>query len=137
MICGYKPCGKEFIPGPRQKGIKHCSRKCTRAAENLRRHGEGRSNGLFTGTQGAVGELVAASNLLERGFEVYRSMSPFSSCDLIAMKNGKLIRVEVKYRTSPIAAGYDVGRHQRSKFDLLVVITPSGVSYRPEITSFE
>jgi PD-(D/E)XK endonuclease len=51
---------------------------------------------LCTGTVGAVNELRVCIDLLARGFEVFRSVSPASSCDLAVLKDGRLLRVEVR-----------------------------------------
>lgn len=40
--------------------------------------------------------MLAAVDLLSRGYEVFRSVSQACSCDLIAMKNRRLLRVEVR-----------------------------------------
>jgi len=47
---------------------------------------------------GAIAELEVCAKLLRKGFEVYRSVSPASSCDLIAFnkKKNELFRVEVR-----------------------------------------
>jgi hypothetical protein len=53
--------------------------------------------GILPGnTVGALSELRVAVDLLENGFEVFRALSPACSCDLIACKNGRTIRVEVR-----------------------------------------
>jgi hypothetical protein len=50
-----------------------------------------------TSTTGAIGELVAGADLLRRGYEVFRGLSPACSCDLIASKGGRRpLRVEVR-----------------------------------------
>jgi predicted AAA+ superfamily ATPase len=45
---------------------------------------------------GAFCELVIAADLLRRGYEVFRSVSAHSSCDLVCIKNRESLRVEVK-----------------------------------------
>jgi hypothetical protein len=51
---------------------------------------------LPTGTVGAMAELLAATDLLMKGFEVFRAVSPSASCDLAILKEGKLLKVEVR-----------------------------------------
>lgn len=48
------------------------------------------------GTTGAISELVVSADLMARGFEVYRALSPNSSCDLAVIAQGRLLRVEVR-----------------------------------------
>ena len=65
----------------------------------LRRFGirnESSNLNLHSSVIGAMNELKICYDLLRRGFEVFRSVSPTCSCDLITMKGGKIIRVEVK-----------------------------------------
>ena len=45
---------------------------------------------------GAASELDVCSDLLRRGYEVFRSVNSSCSCDLIAMKDKKILRIEVK-----------------------------------------
>ena len=51
---------------------------------------------LSFGQIGALGELAVCADLLSRGYEVFRAVSPSCSVDVIAQKNGKISRVEVK-----------------------------------------
>ncbi len=52
-----------------------------------------------TGSQSTIGtiaELVASADLMNRGFEVFRALSPNASCDLIAKMGPTSLRIEVK-----------------------------------------
>lgn len=48
------------------------------------------------GTIGAVSELMVSIYLMNHGFDVFRSLSPNATCDLIALRYGKMCRIEVK-----------------------------------------
>jgi Holliday junction resolvase len=48
------------------------------------------------GDLGAAYELVAASDLIKRGFAVFRNLSPNGFIDLLAIKKGAIYRVQVK-----------------------------------------
>lgn len=48
------------------------------------------------GTIGAVSELMVSIYLMNHGFDVFRSLSPNACCDLIALRYGNMIRIEVK-----------------------------------------
>src|SRR5207244_171702 len=52
--------------------------------------------GLPSSTVGAISELRVACDLLEKKYEVFRAISAACSCDLAVLKNGKLLRIEVK-----------------------------------------
>lgn len=52
---------------------------------------------MNTGTAGAFAELIVAASLMEKGYAVFRALSPSSPCDLIAYKDPqRLIRIEVR-----------------------------------------
>ena len=51
---------------------------------------------LSTSTLGAVSELLASTDLLAQGFEVFRALSPHCGCDLIACRDGLALRIEVR-----------------------------------------
>jgi Holliday junction resolvase-like predicted endonuclease len=46
--------------------------------------------------RGAHSELVACAWLLERGYEVYRNISPHGLGDLVVVKDGQMLRIDVK-----------------------------------------
>jgi len=51
---------------------------------------------MSPGTCGAASELVACAYLMRAGYEVFRAVSPSTSCDLIACRDGVTKRVEVR-----------------------------------------
>lgn len=51
---------------------------------------------LCSGTIGAVGELLAAEQLMRQGWHAYRCLSPNGPFDLIAFKDGVTRRLEVR-----------------------------------------
>jgi hypothetical protein len=90
---------------------------------------------LSSGTVGAVGELLVATDLLLRGFEVFRALSPACSCDLAVLSSGQLLRVEVT--TGHMAPNGKVfSRSKEPRFDLLAVVvhsSPVQIVYTPEL----
>jgi hypothetical protein len=86
------------------------------------------------GTQGAIAELKVAAYLAERGYAVFRAVSPNSLCDLIVWKDGKAQRIEVKtgqiLATGGISATYPKpGRY----FDILAVVLPNEIRFTPTL----
>jgi hypothetical protein len=81
---------------PAQKHQRYCSGKCRR--ENLKKVSRGRyaSLGLSSGTVGAISELLVSTDLMLKGYEVFRALSPSSSCDILARKNGQEFPIEVR-----------------------------------------
>lgn len=51
---------------------------------------------LHTKTKGMIGEFAIAKDLAEKGFSVFREIGDLSKIDLIAEKESKLVRIQVK-----------------------------------------
>jgi hypothetical protein len=128
--CKYSKCG-EVIQG------KYPNRKfCTKSHKLLYEKEKSKSlsayPNLCTGTVGALNELKVCIDLMSKGYEVFRAVSPSCSCDLAILKNKKLIRVEVKtaYRlyTGKIFAG-----GKKEKFDVKALVLPDKIKYRPKL----
>lgn len=85
-------------------------------------------------TTGAISELRVCADLLIKGYEVFRAVSPDASCDLIVMKRGVITRVQVRttYRHPATNKLYactnpaDVGRQ-----DMFAWVTPEDIVYDP------
>jgi hypothetical protein len=87
---------------------------------------------------GCISELYVSTDLMNRGVEVFKSLSSHCSCDLIALFDGKMIRVEVKTGdTSHYKPLVPISRHRHlGKFDLLAVVDRKrGIVYYPAIES--
>ncbi len=97
--------------------------------------------GITTGTMGAIGELRVAAELLSKGYEVFRAVSPACSCDLAVLKNGQLLRIEV--RTAParptnsrvLAVTGIVNNVDKTKSDIAAIISRDGgkIEYHPPL----
>ena len=83
-------CGDKFTK--RAHNQIYCTEKCTPKIQ----HSNLRTMGISTGTVGAIAELRISSDLMAKGFEVYRALSPASSCDVLAMKKDKIFTFEVR-----------------------------------------
>lgn len=86
-------------------------------------------------SKGTMFELLVAADLLKRGFEVFKSVSHAASCDLIAHKDGYLIRIEVKGRRyakrkkgHSWTKGYGKFKDCR-QFDVLARVTGEQIEY--------
>lgn len=90
---------------------------------------------LSTGVSGACGELAVSVDLLRRGYEVFRAVSPACSCDLVALKDGKSYRVEV--RTSQAGAPKPTAK-DAGRFDIFAACTGSAmtIQYSPEVDGY-
>lgn len=81
---------------------------------------------LDTRRKGMIAEMLVAMDLTRKGFEIYRHMSDMAPCDMIAVKDERILRVEVKF------AGSARPRYIcfSSKFDVLAVVAvDESISY--------
>lgn len=85
---------------------------------------------LSCGTKGTLSELKVAVDLIEKGYEVFRAVSPASPCDYAIMKNGKLLKLEVKSRYYSSAG--NVFKLPPHKADILALVYPDNkIKYFP------
>lgn len=88
-------CGDMFHP--RRSVQIYCSAECRRPPQHNKCRGL--ADGVPPGTVGAVAELAVAALLMSEGYDVFRSLSPHSFCDLIAVKGGEVRKLEVRSGT--------------------------------------
>jgi len=127
-------CGKELGKGKQ----KYCSYECERSATKARFQAYNSTlfRGKTTATTGAISELRVAIDLLAKGYDVFRALSPSCPCDLAILRDSKLLRVEV--RTSFISIS---GKPYRTKkkgddannIDVYAWVLPDKVTYEPEL----
>ena len=90
-------CKKKF------KGTRN-QRRCSECILE-RRFPKRKPKGLISnGTTGAIQELKVSIDLMQKGFHVFRALSPSTFCDLFAFKDGNQFDIEVRTATrhSPI-----------------------------------
>lgn len=89
------------------------------------------AKGISSSTVGAMSELLAAADLMRRGYAVFRALSPSCFCDLIAEKNGKTEMVEVRtgYRGSDGRLAFPKLKHDRVTMFCVVERNESSVNY--------
>lgn len=73
-----------------------------------------------------------AIDLLFRGYEVFRSVSPSCSCDLAILKDGRLLKVEV--RTGKYSTGGKVFTNFKNvRAEILAIVLHDRLIYQPSI----
>lgn len=80
-------------------------------------------NRLPTGHIGAISELIVAADMLRRGYQVFRSVSP-TGIDLIRYREGKYQRVEVRSRNGTGQPWTLVSERDKDKFDIFACVLP-------------
>jgi hypothetical protein len=83
------------------------------------------------GTIGALGELLVAADLLRRGYEVFRSVSPNCSADIVIHRDGKNRRVEV--RTGFVQNSGKIIANRVHQADILAIVLVDRVVYEPKL----
>jgi hypothetical protein len=88
--------------------------------------------GIKRSQVGALSELRACVDLLQRGYSVFRSVGPHAECDLLTFRgDGPILRVEVK-------TGYDgatrvyAPKGDPARYDVRAIVTTTTVHYEPE-----
>lgn len=84
--------------------------------------------------EGAARELIVASDLMRRGFEVFRAACANSTFDLVASKHDMLLRVEVVGersggrvpKNSPVGG---TGKRDCHRFDIIAAVNGEKIRY--------
>ena len=115
---------------------KFCSRACAsryqQENKNNRRELKLYNDSLPKHVKGTIGELTVINDLLQRGYEVFRPVTPCCSCDLIASKKGYILRIEVKTAVRQGDGFRNFSRPSLEKydrFDVLAIATQKGIYY--------
>ena len=130
-------CKKNFMDSAKKK---YCSKKCRTDHTRSMYRTKNMSLNVCSATVGAIGELRVCADLLLKGYNVYRSVSPACGCDLAAIKENKFYRVEV-------TTGYfdykgEIINNKKyadsSKFDIVAIVFTTGeITYIPELEPAE
>ena len=75
--------------------IKFCSKSCQQKYARSVNYGEC-PKFLQSGSMGALAEILVSADLMRRGYQVFRALSPNAPCDLIVLNNGFPLLVEVR-----------------------------------------
>lgn len=132
-------CGKQFETGRKHHSI--CSPDCRRSySKRIYRTGTNyREVKLPPATRGALSELLASSDLMARGYHVFRALSPACPCDLVAIHPaGKVLRIEVRTGAKKLKGDIGFPRHPSDigKSDLYaVVLWDNTITYVPPLES--
>jgi hypothetical protein len=87
---------------------------------------------LNTTTKAAVGEMTVAADLMCRGFFVYRCLSQTGPFDLLAYKDGKMLRVEVRCGVVDKRGQARCAMPIPGRYDVLAVVLRDSIVYTPD-----
>lgn len=68
-----------------------CSVECRK-----KRIGTYQDTSIPSNTVGAISELIVSSDLMKKGFSVFKSLSPSCFCDVIAVKGDVTLKIEIR-----------------------------------------
>jgi hypothetical protein len=133
MKCKRQDCGKAIPQKRLNRRAVYCSTRCRNIEVRELYDGlNGRQTDLSPGTRGAVSELRVAADLMERGYEVFRALSPSCSCDIAVLKDGRLLRIECRTGRYLKECRYFKST-QRLRADVLAVILHDKIVYEPDL----
>ena len=128
-------CGSFIVESRQRRHAKFCTNKCRDDTYSRDSGLMGRTD-ISKGSVGALAELAVSSDLLGRGYDVFRSVSPNAKCDLILLNGAhQCVRIEVTtgYRNRANDRVY-YATHNKERFDILAVyVSRDGeIVYMPE-----
>jgi PD-(D/E)XK endonuclease len=88
------------------------------------------------GCLGAANELRVCTDLLTRGWSVFRSVSPNCPCDLIAMRGSKILRVEVRTGYRNPSTGF-LSVNRAGNYDLFAIVDGLSIIYDPSVSEWD
>jgi hypothetical protein len=127
-------CGNKIVG----KATKFCSYKC-RDQNAKQRHDLLNPNpfkGKNTGITGTISELRVSVDLFAKGYDVFRALSHNSPCDLVANKDNKFLRIEV--RSIHVSLGGTTCRRIEKRdnpaiIDIYAWVQPEKITYDPPL----
>ncbi len=136
-------CGKLFSTvGAYNGNRKYCSLGCRKLRDQAaweKRNPSTLKTSAAPGTVGTIGELVVSVDLLRRGLEVFRALSPHCSCDLAVIFKGALVRIEVRTGWVNTDGGLMSGANAKDpgRSDVLARVSRDGsrIEYTPDLFS--
>lgn len=133
--CAY--CKKDLGENTRRRI--YCGSLCAGRAQSISYYGKRKDSyeGIPTGTTGAIHELNVCSDLLKKGYHVYRAVSPSAVCDLVILGEFKLLKIEVTTGHRTANCGIVHPKKDFSKFDILAIALHDGtIVYEPDLENW-
>ena len=109
----------------------YCSWLCNKQFTKIRykKNNPNKNIGLNSGTLGAISELRVCSDLLNKGWNVFRAVSAASSVDLLIAKEKVILKVEVTTGSLTSSGKLCHPAKDFSRFDVLAVVLPDRIVY--------
>jgi len=128
--CGF--CGKEIPKTAPQYAVrKYCNRKC-RQNFNLRNHPRRNTTTTYTGR---ISELKVLTDLSQKGHQIFIQLG-HNEFDFVSWYKKRLFKVEVTTGYYLASGKLAFNRKDKSKFDVLAVVTTDEIIYITECKEF-
>lgn len=112
---------------------KFCSKRCAGIFSAKERGVYSEFSGKIPkSTVGAIQELKVSTDLLSKGFQVFRALSPSCDCDLVVLSGKKLVRLEVTTGYINKNKSLIFPKHSEHRYDALAVVAGGDIHYVPE-----
>ncbi len=116
-------CGSEFKNN--YKHDRYCSNECRTKIYTEKAGREAWQKELSSATVGAVSEMMVALYLMKKGYAVFRALSPSCFCDLIAIKDSKILKIEARTGYKHENGSYYYPRTTHGEIDYFGIYVPS------------
>ena len=134
MLCTY--CSEKIPEKRLKRHSKTCSNTCRKKRDSLAylAYNPKRDQNR-RGATGAASEMTVCSDLLRRGYHVFRSVAPDGICDILILREDGILRVEVKtgYRNKDGSVMWPKITKQIGCHDVLAVVVLGEIHYKPEL----
>ena len=88
---------------------------------------------LTSSDHGAVNELVVAIDLMSKGYKIFRAINPNTPFDLVAYKDSKLYKIEVRTGSLNKDGGLNYRKKDRDDADIYAWVISPTIIYDPNI----
>jgi len=114
LVCGIEFTSKFYW-------TKTCSIECRKKHFN-KNYGRKGLEKLSTNCVGAISELTVCVDLMRKGYSVFRAVAPHCLFDIVAYKENKILKVEVKTGYLSINGKVSNPQHPHQDHDILAVV---------------
>jgi hypothetical protein len=118
------------------KKRKFCSSACRdlKQKKTWKEHNPFNDENLSTPSKGTISELTVYLDLLKKGYNVLKSITPNCSFDLALLCNKNIYRLEVTTGSYDYKGNIVHSKKFTDKFDILCIVTKDGkITYLPPI----
>jgi hypothetical protein len=133
IVC--QRCGKEFLKTHYVSLYAYCSKKCSMDGKHWEDRFVDPPEIGTTGTIGAIHELRVCVDLMSKGWDAFRALSPHGPIDVVAIKGDRVIRIQVRKARETVDGKYYFGKPKDgSPHDMIALSFSTGkVVYLPPL----